>query len=120
MTISSQQVVFRKLNASAAVMEEMTGVRIVRVIKKLCAGLPPDCPQRFCQETVTLESAAMATYSTARLSFVTPRHQRQATCLCEGMNAASTHKHIHTQTHTLLRPSHTLTCPVYSMCTYNL
>ncbi|XP_041951368.1 protocadherin Fat 1a isoform X1 [Alosa sapidissima] len=79
-----QEVVFRKLNASVAVIEEMTGVRIVRVVKKLCAGLPSDCPPRFCQETVTLESAAMATYSTARLSFVTPRHQRQATCLCEG------------------------------------
>ncbi|XP_048119302.1 protocadherin Fat 1a isoform X8 [Alosa alosa] len=79
-----QEVVFRKLNASVAVIEEMTGVRIVRVVKKLCAGLPSDCPPRFCQETVTLESAAMATYSTARLSFVTPRHLRQATCLCEG------------------------------------
>ncbi|XP_063075464.1 protocadherin Fat 1a isoform X1 [Engraulis encrasicolus] len=79
-----EEVVFRKLNASAFQMEERIGVRIVRVIKKLCAGLPPDCPQRFCQETVSLEPAAMTTYSTARLSFVTPRHKRQATCQCEG------------------------------------
>ncbi|KAM6972795.1 protocadherin Fat 1a [Aplochiton taeniatus] len=77
-----QEVVFRKLNSSAAVIEEMTGVRIVRVVMKLCAGL--DCPLRFCDELINLDRAAMSTYSTARLSFVTPRHQRTATCQCEG------------------------------------
>lgn len=60
----------------------MTGVRIVRVVQKLCAGL--DCPLRFCDETVTLDKSAMSTHSTARLSFVTPRHTRTATCQCEG------------------------------------
>lgn len=60
----------------------MTGVRIVRVVQKLCAGL--DCPLRFCDEVVSLDKTAMSTYSTARLSFVTPRHQRTATCQCEG------------------------------------
>ncbi|XP_036372790.1 protocadherin Fat 1a isoform X3 [Megalops cyprinoides] len=78
----THEVLFRKLNASAAVMEEMTGVRIVRVVRKLCAGL--DCPLRFCEEEVTLDRAAVSTYSTARLSFVTPRHQRSAVCLCKG------------------------------------
>ncbi|XP_057698824.1 protocadherin Fat 1a isoform X1 [Corythoichthys intestinalis] len=78
----SQEVVFRKLNSSASVMEEMTGVRIVRVFQKLCAGM--DCPLRFCDEEVTLDRAAMSTYSTARLSFVTPRHRRVATCQCRG------------------------------------
>uniref|UniRef100_A0A6Q2YSL2 FAT atypical cadherin 1a n=1 Tax=Esox lucius TaxID=8010 RepID=A0A6Q2YSL2_ESOLU len=60
----------------------MTGVRIVRVVKKLCAGV--DCPLRFCDEAVGLDKAAMSTYSTARLSFVTPRHIRTAKCQCEG------------------------------------
>ncbi|KAM8879066.1 protocadherin Fat 1a isoform 5-T7 [Spinachia spinachia] len=78
----SQEVVFHKLNSSAAVIEEMTGVRIVRVVQKLCAGL--DCPLSFCDEVVSLDKAAVATYSTARLSFVTPRHLRTATCQCEG------------------------------------
>ncbi|KAL1023572.1 hypothetical protein UPYG_G00042580 [Umbra pygmaea] len=77
-----QEVVFRKLNSSAAIIEEMTGVRIVRVVKKLCAGL--DCPLRFCDEVVSLDKAAMSTYSTARLSIVTPRHLRKATCQCQG------------------------------------
>lgn len=76
------QVVFRKLNSSAAVIEEMTGIRIVRVAQKLCAGL--DCPLHFCDEVISLDKNAMSTYSTARLSFVTPRYQRTATCQCEG------------------------------------
>uniref|UniRef100_A0A8C8BUY8 Protocadherin Fat 1-like n=1 Tax=Oncorhynchus tshawytscha TaxID=74940 RepID=A0A8C8BUY8_ONCTS len=70
----------QELNSSAAVIEEMTGVRLVRVVKKLCAGL--DCPLRFCDEVISLDRTAMSTYSTARLSFVTPRHQRTATCQC--------------------------------------
>ncbi|XP_028312232.1 protocadherin Fat 1a isoform X3 [Gouania willdenowi] len=78
----SQEVVFRKLNSSAAVIEEMTGVRIVRVAQKVCAGL--DCPFHFCDEVVSMDKGSMSTYSTARLSFVTPRHQRTATCQCEG------------------------------------
>ncbi|KAM9769203.1 protocadherin Fat 1a isoform 1-T2 [Menidia menidia] len=78
----SQEVVFRKLNSSAAVIEEMTGVRIVRVVQKLCAGL--DCPLHFCDEVISLDKTAMSTYSTSRLSFVTPRHQRTATCQCDG------------------------------------
>ncbi|XP_077427254.1 protocadherin Fat 1a isoform X3 [Vanacampus margaritifer] len=78
----SQEVVFRKLNSSAGVIEEMTGVRIVRVAQKLCLGM--DCPLHFCDEVVSLERTSMSTYSTARLSFVTPRHHRHATCQCEG------------------------------------
>ncbi|KAI9525478.1 long-chain fatty acid transporter fat1 [Dissostichus eleginoides] len=78
----SQEVVFRKLNSSAAVIEEMTGVRIVRVVQKLCAGV--DCPLSFCDEVISLDKSAMSTYSTARLSFVSPRHLRTATCQCEG------------------------------------
>uniref|UniRef100_A0A8C2CV38 FAT atypical cadherin 1a n=1 Tax=Cyprinus carpio TaxID=7962 RepID=A0A8C2CV38_CYPCA len=77
-----QEVVYRKLNASVGVIEEMTGVRIVRVMKKLCAGL--DCPLSYCQETVSLETGAVSAYSTARISFVTPRHMRTSKCLCEG------------------------------------
>ncbi|XP_035385759.1 protocadherin Fat 1a isoform X3 [Electrophorus electricus] len=72
----------RKLNASAAVVEEMTGVRLAHVPHMLCAGL--DCPVSFCRETVVLETGAVATYSTARVSYVTPRHVRTATCLCKG------------------------------------
>ena len=51
--------VFRKLNSSAAVIEEMTGVRIVRVVMKLCADI--DCPLHFCDEVVSLDKSSMST-----------------------------------------------------------
>uniref|UniRef100_A0A3Q3D844 FAT atypical cadherin 1a n=1 Tax=Hippocampus comes TaxID=109280 RepID=A0A3Q3D844_HIPCM len=74
----------QELNSSAGVIEEMTGVRIVRVAQKLCSGM--DCPLRFCDEVVSLDRTSMSTYSTARLSFVTPRHHRHASCQCQGGN----------------------------------
>ncbi|KAG9335984.1 hypothetical protein JZ751_003383 [Albula glossodonta] len=86
----THELLFRKLNASAAVIEVMTGLRIVRVVRKLCAGL--DCPLPFCDEAVTLETGSLATYSTARLSFVTPRHQRTAVCLCKGGKCPTLHR----------------------------
>ncbi|XP_036407043.1 protocadherin Fat 1-like isoform X2 [Megalops cyprinoides] len=78
----SREGLFGKLNSSAAVIEEMTGVHIIKVIDKLCAGL--DCPRRFCDEVIILDKSAMSTHSAARLSFVTPRHHRSAVCLCKG------------------------------------
>ncbi|XP_047672539.1 protocadherin Fat 1a isoform X2 [Tachysurus fulvidraco] len=86
----AQEVVLRKLNASASTIEEITGVKIVRVGNKLCPRL--DCPARHCQEMVTLVTGAMATYSTARLSFVTPRHTRTADCLCRGAECSELSK----------------------------
>ncbi|XP_058145854.1 LOW QUALITY PROTEIN: protocadherin Fat 1 [Dasypus novemcinctus] len=70
-----------KVNSSVADIEEILGVRVVDVFQKLCAGL--DCPWRFCDEKVSMDENVMSTHSTARLSFVTPRHRRTAVCLCE-------------------------------------
>uniref|UniRef100_A0A8C5V9H3 FAT atypical cadherin 1 n=1 Tax=Microcebus murinus TaxID=30608 RepID=A0A8C5V9H3_MICMU len=52
------------------------------LFQKLCAGL--DCPWKFCDEKVSVDENVMSTHSTARLSFVTPRHHRTAVCLCKG------------------------------------
>ncbi|XP_025063474.1 protocadherin Fat 1 isoform X5 [Alligator sinensis] len=70
-----------KINSSVADLEEILGVRILEVFHKLCAGL--DCPLKFCEEKVTVDENVMSTHSTARLSFVTPRHHRAAVCLCQ-------------------------------------
>lgn len=72
----------RKINASVADIEDLVGVRVLDVFRRLCAGL--DCPRWFCDEKVSVDENAMATHSTARLSFVTPRHRRAAVCLCKG------------------------------------
>uniref|UniRef100_A0A8C0I6M1 FAT atypical cadherin 1 n=1 Tax=Balaenoptera musculus TaxID=9771 RepID=A0A8C0I6M1_BALMU len=79
--VSTKQLL-HKINSSVTDIEEIIGVRILDVFQKLCAGL--DCPWRFCDEKVSVDESAMSTHSTARLSFVTPRHRRTAVCLCTG------------------------------------
>lgn len=85
--VSTKQLL-HKINSSVTDIEEISGVRILDVFQKLCAGL--DCPWRFCDEKVSVDESAMSTHSTARLSFVTPRHRRTAVCLCTG----NTHTHV--------------------------
>ncbi|XP_074848983.1 protocadherin Fat 1 isoform X2 [Carettochelys insculpta] len=75
------RVLLQKINSSVADLEEMLGVQILEVFHKLCVGL--DCPWKYCEEKVTVDENAMSTHSTARLSFVTPRHHRTAVCLCK-------------------------------------
>ncbi|XP_042697901.2 protocadherin Fat 1 isoform X7 [Chrysemys picta bellii] len=75
------RILLQKINSSVADLEEILGVRILDVFHKLCAGL--ECPWKFCEEKVTIDENSMSTHSTARLSFVTPRHHRTAVCLCK-------------------------------------
>nr|XP_032655849.1 protocadherin Fat 1 isoform X1 [Chelonoidis abingdonii] len=75
------RILLQKINSSVADLEEILGVQILDVFHKLCADL--DCPWKFCEEKVTIDENSMSTHSTARLSFVTPRHHRTAVCLCK-------------------------------------
>ncbi|KAM9622277.1 protocadherin Fat 1 [Trichechus inunguis] len=77
----STKILLHKINSSVTDIEEIIGVRILDVFHKLCAGL--DCPWKFCDEKVSVDEKVMSTHSTARLSFVTPRHRRTAVCLCK-------------------------------------
>lgn len=78
--LSTKQLL-HKINSSMTDIEEIIGVKILDVFQKLCAGL--DCPLKFCDEKISLDENVMSTHSTARLSFVTPRHRRTAVCLCK-------------------------------------
>ncbi|KAJ8015146.1 hypothetical protein DPEC_G00023120 [Dallia pectoralis] len=71
-----------KLNASVGAIQEATGLRVIKVFRKLCVGL--NCPARHCREMVSLNQNSLTTYSTARLSVITPTHHRSAVCHCEG------------------------------------
>ncbi|XP_055449636.1 protocadherin Fat 1 isoform X3 [Psammomys obesus] len=86
--VSTRQLLHR-INASVTDIEEIIGVRILGVFQKLCAGL--DCPWKFCDEKVSVDENVMSTHSTARLSFVTPRHHRTAVCLCKDGNCPPVH-----------------------------
>uniref|UniRef100_A0A8C6IZL5 Uncharacterized protein n=1 Tax=Melopsittacus undulatus TaxID=13146 RepID=A0A8C6IZL5_MELUD len=81
------RILLHKINSSVPDLEEILGVRIIDVFHKLCAGL--DCPLKFCEEKVTVDENIMSTHSTARLSFVTPRHHRTAVCLCKAGSAVT-------------------------------
>ncbi|XP_060237640.1 protocadherin Fat 1 isoform X3 [Meriones unguiculatus] len=86
--VSTRQLLHR-INASVTDIEEIIGVRILGVFQKLCAGL--DCPWKFCDEKVSVDENVMSTHSTARLSFVTPRHHRTAVCLCKDGSCPPVH-----------------------------
>ncbi|KAE8629739.1 hypothetical protein XENTR_v10000576 [Xenopus tropicalis] len=81
-TYFAPKVLIQKINASIAEIEDISGVKILDVFHKLC--LDVECPLRFCDEKISVDESVMSTHSTARLSFVTPRHHRRAICLCKG------------------------------------
>uniref|UniRef100_UPI00358E6C03 protocadherin Fat 1-like isoform X2 n=1 Tax=Myxine glutinosa TaxID=7769 RepID=UPI00358E6C03 len=70
-----------KLNSSLSELEQLVGLRPVAVFDWLCEGLT--CPRSCCCETLSLDGAVWATYSTARLSLVTSQHRRSSTCQCK-------------------------------------
>ncbi|XP_075466227.1 protocadherin Fat 1 isoform X4 [Ascaphus truei] len=76
------KLLIQKINSSVAEIEDFSGVKILAVFHKLCADL--ECPPRFCEEKISVDENVMSTHSTARLSFVTPRHHRKSVCLCKG------------------------------------
>uniref|UniRef100_A0A8C5P6Y2 FAT atypical cadherin 1 n=1 Tax=Leptobrachium leishanense TaxID=445787 RepID=A0A8C5P6Y2_9ANUR len=76
------KVLIQKLNASITDIEDFSGVKILSVSHKLCVDV--ECPLKYCDEKISVDENVMSTHSTARLSFVTPRHHRKAICLCKG------------------------------------
>uniref|UniRef100_A0A672QAR5 FAT atypical cadherin 1 n=1 Tax=Sinocyclocheilus grahami TaxID=75366 RepID=A0A672QAR5_SINGR len=79
---NSLEALSQKLSSSRAAIKEMTGLHVVRVLNSQCSS--SECPGSMCRRVVLLNQTSMATYSTARLSYVTPRHHMTAKCLCTG------------------------------------
>uniref|UniRef100_A0A673JPD3 Protocadherin Fat 1-like n=1 Tax=Sinocyclocheilus rhinocerous TaxID=307959 RepID=A0A673JPD3_9TELE len=79
---SSLEALSQKLSSSRAAIKEMTGLHVVRVLNSQCSSF--ECPGSMCRRVVLLNQTSMATYSTARVSYVTPRHHMTAKCLCTG------------------------------------
>uniref|UniRef100_A0A672QAW7 FAT atypical cadherin 1 n=1 Tax=Sinocyclocheilus grahami TaxID=75366 RepID=A0A672QAW7_SINGR len=80
---NSLEALSQKLSSSRAAIKEMTGLHVVRVLNSQCSS--SECPGSMCRRVVLLNQTSMATYSTARLSYVTPRHHMTAKCLCTGI-----------------------------------
>ncbi|XP_048032620.1 protocadherin Fat 1 isoform X2 [Megalobrama amblycephala] len=77
---SALEALSQKLNSSKAAIKEMTGLQVVRVLNSQCSI--SECPGSMCRQVVLLNQTSMATYSTARVSYVTPKHNITAKCLC--------------------------------------
>lgn len=68
---------------SAKEMEHSVGIQMRSAMPVVpCQG--PSCQRQICQETVHLDPRVGPTYSTARLSILTPRHRLEGNCTCNG------------------------------------
>ncbi|XP_023257382.1 protocadherin Fat 3-like [Seriola lalandi dorsalis] len=79
----SQQELSAKLE-DAAVRGQIRGVLAgALVVSSACSG-ELECGDRVCEQTLVMESSSPVTYSTERVSLVSPRFSRIDTCTCPG------------------------------------
>uniref|UniRef100_A0A8C5MTU4 FAT atypical cadherin 2 n=1 Tax=Leptobrachium leishanense TaxID=445787 RepID=A0A8C5MTU4_9ANUR len=69
-----------KITLSAHELEQPLGLQIKNMFYLPCQGA--SCNERVCQENVELDSSVQSSYSTASLSFITPRHIINQVCTC--------------------------------------
>ncbi|KFV61323.1 Protocadherin Fat 2, partial [Dryobates pubescens] len=108
------RVLANKITVSAGEMDQLVGLRLKKAIHVPCHGA--DCAHRVCKETIQMDPGTMSTYSTARLSVLTPRHSLEQICSCNGTavrfgghsyiwyqhsQAGSWHMHFRLKTHQL-------------------
>ncbi|KAI4882360.1 hypothetical protein NFI96_005358 [Prochilodus magdalenae] len=66
------------------VREQLRGaLKMVDVVDQSCSG-ELDCGDRVCELSLSLEPSGLVTYSTSRVSFVSPRFTRTESCTCPG------------------------------------
>uniref|UniRef100_A0A8C2GNL9 FAT atypical cadherin 3b n=1 Tax=Cyprinus carpio TaxID=7962 RepID=A0A8C2GNL9_CYPCA len=69
-------------------LEEVKGflkgaLRVVSVLDQSCSG-ELECGERVCELTLSLDPIGLVTYTTSRVSFVSPRFSRKEMCKCPG------------------------------------
>ncbi|XP_048031668.1 protocadherin Fat 3 isoform X3 [Megalobrama amblycephala] len=69
-------------------LEEAKGLlkgalRVVNILDQSCSG-ELECGERVCELTLSLDPIGLVTYTTSRLSFVSPRFSRKEMCTCLG------------------------------------
>ncbi|XP_060929197.1 protocadherin Fat 3a isoform X1 [Limanda limanda] len=74
----------QKLSALRRQLEEV--LRVSAILDKNCSGL--ECRGAQCEQSIILDSHNLATYSTPRVSFVSPRFQRTSRCTCSDATCA--------------------------------
>ncbi|KAF6720859.1 Protocadherin Fat 3 [Oryzias melastigma] len=75
----------QKLSTSRQKLEEV--LRVSAILDKNCSGL--ECRDAQCEQSISLDSHNLQTYSTPRLSFVSPHFHRSLRCMCEDASCAA-------------------------------
>ncbi|KAL6471958.1 hypothetical protein MHYP_G00206080 [Metynnis hypsauchen] len=70
--------VSQKLSSARRQLDSV--LRVSAVLDKNCSGL--DCREAQCEQSITLDSHSLLTYSSAKTSFVSPRFHRSTRCVC--------------------------------------
>nr|XP_033954155.1 protocadherin Fat 3 [Pseudochaenichthys georgianus] len=86
--IYSQQEFSAKLE-EAAVRGQIRGILSgAEVVSSACSG-ELECGERLCEQTLVMDVESTVTYSTERVSLVSPRFSRKETCTCPGGTCSS-------------------------------
>ncbi|XP_051521516.1 protocadherin Fat 3-like isoform X2 [Myxocyprinus asiaticus] len=70
--------VTQKLSSARRQLDQV--LRVSAVLDKNCSGL--DCREARCEQTITLDSHSLLTYSSTKTSFVSPKFHRNTRCVC--------------------------------------
>ncbi|XP_076002461.1 protocadherin Fat 3-like isoform X2 [Genypterus blacodes] len=106
----------QKLSASRRQLEEV--LRVSAILDKNCSGL--ECRGVQCEQSIILDSHNLVTYSTPRISFVSPHFHRTSRCTCADTSCAVQSEQCEDQTCPadmqcvsveLTRGSYTCQCP---------
>lgn len=74
-------------------LDEVRGVlggtsRVVGIQDQSCSG-ELECGERVCELTLSLDPIGLVTYTTSRVSLVSPRFSRKESCICPGLHSTA-------------------------------
>ncbi|XP_040296233.1 protocadherin Fat 2 [Bufo bufo] len=77
---ASPQILSEKIHAARHELDQSVGLHIDNIFYLPCHGA--QCKSRTCHEVIKLDQSVLSTYSTARLSVITPQYSLQQVCIC--------------------------------------
>ncbi|XP_078601386.1 protocadherin Fat 1-like isoform X2 [Branchiostoma floridae x Branchiostoma japonicum] len=93
----------RELNQTVMDIQQNVGLSVLQIISDSCSH--NKCPVGACRDILNLDIHAIAAISTAKISFVSPRHMRDYECKCPGGLIGKD-----------CNPCNSNPCPRYKMC----
>ncbi|XP_075066196.1 protocadherin Fat 2 [Mixophyes fleayi] len=79
-SLGSPQAVAGKINEARRELDQSMGLHIEKIFHLPCHG--QQCKTRTCHEQIQLDPSVLSSYSTARLSVITPQHVLRQVCTC--------------------------------------